>query len=240
MADEPVPTPDDSPSYKVGVCVSSDLGDDIEWFRPYITDLHIRLWQEWWSEETQDVSVREVGVAEGFLLHVGNAMNDRVRIAEACDDHSAEALEYCAPVIKPKGNEWLPKVVAQFDGDLIDPDLLAFTKMEIKPEHRGQGVGLLALHRMIAMFGGGCGLTLIKPWPLQYTSKEFGEIAKDGKTSQGWTEQQRRRDFQNLQRYYSKLGFERIGKSHFFAFPGFRALPPRESVLQSSTASPKE
>lgn len=227
------PTDDDAPTYKISANTSTSVDDDADWYEPYITDLRIHIWQEWWSDEEQDVRTREVGTGEGFILHVGHAVNNGVSIAEACDDHSAEADEYRAAVITEK-NQWNRLAMKQFGDDLIGCDLLAFTKMEIKPEHRGRKLGQRAILRAIQMFSGGCGLILIKPWPLQYTSKEFSKIAKEGKSSQGWTEQRRKQDFTRLRTYWGELGFERIGKSDFYGFPTFSPLPTVES-LQPAT-----
>jgi hypothetical protein len=39
----------------------------------------------------------------------------------------------------------------------------------IYPEFRGLGTAESAIHRMIDIFGPGCGLVACKPWPLQFT-----------------------------------------------------------------------
>lgn len=121
--------------------------------------------------------------------------------------------------------------------DLFHDDVLAIAKMEIRPEHRGQRVGLLTLLRLMQMFSSGFALTLIKPWPLQYTATEFEEIAKTGKTSQGWTDRKRGKDFHKLRSYYGKLGFKQIGNTDFFGFPSFRPLPSVKAVMRRARRS---
>jgi hypothetical protein len=135
MAD-PAPGNDDCLTYKISVSVSAELDDDesADSFVPYVTNLHIQIRQDWWSDEQQDVVSRSVGDGEGLLLHVANAMNDGADIAEVCDDHSAEAYEYCSAVLSMDSG-WREDVNKQFGGELLDNDVLALTKLEIKPEH---------------------------------------------------------------------------------------------------------
>jgi hypothetical protein len=222
---------EDSSSYQISVNIAADLDEDGEWYEPYITDLHLCIWQQSWSDELQDIESRQVGKGEGFVLHIGNAMDTGMDMAEACDAHGAEADEYYSAVLDPE-MEWREAVTKQFGGGLIETDVLAFTKLVIEPAYRGKHLGLLALLRTMQIFNAGCGLTLIKPWPLQYTSKEFEELEKHGKTSQGWTDRQRKQEFTKLRRYWSRLGFERIGSTDFYAFPHYRPLISIRSLLR--------
>jgi hypothetical protein len=106
-------------SYKVRVSVQGSLDHDSDWFEPYITELRISIDQELWSETDQEVTHREVGRGEGFILHLGLAVNDRVSILEAADAHSAEAEEYCSAVITP-GNDWQAVVNRHFGGEVLE------------------------------------------------------------------------------------------------------------------------
>jgi hypothetical protein len=229
---DPIPSKNDFATYNISVSVNAELNENADWFEPYITSLDIFISQQW-SDDQQRIISREAGKGEAIILHVGNAMNDGEEIAEACDAHSAEAHEYRSAVLAVN-NEWRDDVDKQFGGELFEHDVLAFTKLEIKQEHRGQKLGLLSLLRTMNIFSGGCGLTLIKPWPLQYTSKEFDEIEATGRTSQGWTARKRDLEFAKLRSYWSQLGFERIEATDFYAFPHFKPLPSIQAILSKN------
>jgi hypothetical protein len=228
------------PSYHIVATLNGILDDDLDMYEPYITPLHVDITEHSWDEVKQEDRDQKIGTLEGYIFHVGLATNEGMDITEAADSVSSGALEYCDAVIQPGKNAWRKSIERQFDYQLFDTDVLALTTMKINPECRGKKIGLLAIVRTMQLFGAGCGLTLIKPWPLQYTPKEFEQIAKEGKTEQGWTDQKRKEDFEKLRMYWGSLGFERLGKTHFYGFPGCRPIPALCAVAAGTSKGPPQ
>jgi hypothetical protein len=223
MAAEPTPADDEITGYRISISTSAALDND-DSSEPYLLEYHVQIWQEWVTDG-MDVESRLAGTAEGFLIRVSNAINDRICIIDEADGISHDAYEYAITVIKPGTNEWRRSVERQFP-DVFDHDLLTIMKMEIKPEHRGQQVGLLTMLRIMQMMSGGCGLVVIKPWPLQY----MGEL------SETFTEKDKKVAFQKLRAYWGRLGFERIGKTDFYGFPQSHPLPTLKSIVEADSA----
>lgn len=221
----PAPAPDDYSSYRLLLDMDADLDDEAEWFREYITDIRGAIVQQWCSDDHEDVLQRVVGTIEGWRFEIGRAMQDGQCIVEAADDHSADAYNYCLQLFEPGNLEYRDQVQALFPDDALECDALAIHEMQIEPEHRGRGLGLRAMLRTLQAFGGGCGVALIKPWPLQYTGREFDEICRLGKTAGGRSAADRRRDFSRLRRYWSRLGFVRIPDADYYVRPFFVPWP---------------
>jgi GNAT superfamily N-acetyltransferase len=58
------------------------------------------------------------------------------------------------------------------DHEIWGFNLLILDRIEILPEYRGHGIGLLTLISLIQRFGEGAGVVGMKPFPLQFEPKE--------------------------------------------------------------------
>jgi hypothetical protein len=163
MAKELAPKPTDDPAYKITAITTGYIDDPELPGEPYITQLNVNITQEWYDEESDDGVEREVGSVEGFIYHVGLAINDRRCIVEVAEGLGEEVPEFCSAVIERGANNWRKSIERQFNYRLLNPDLLAITRVKIEEGHRGRRLGLLATLRVMQMFGGNCGLTIIRP-----------------------------------------------------------------------------
>lgn len=123
----PKPAPDDAPSYQLHFAMSSAPGDEGDWFEQYVQSFRFYVSQDSWSDQHGDVLNRVAGKGEGFDLRSGLALNKGVLIADAADDRSPEAYEYCTAAIQRKSNEWGRAVQNQFPRGL-NYDLLTITR----------------------------------------------------------------------------------------------------------------
>jgi hypothetical protein len=134
MAKELAPEPTDDPAYKITAITTGYLDDPELPGEPYITQLHVSVTQEWYDEEIDDGVERDVGSVEGFIYHVGLAVNDRRCIVEVADELGEEVPKFCSAVIERGTNNWRKSIERQFNYALCNPDVLAITAVKIKKE----------------------------------------------------------------------------------------------------------
>jgi hypothetical protein len=111
-------------------------------------------------------------------------------------------------------------------GDLIVPHA-----MSIVAEHRGSGIGLLAVWRFLDYFGGSAALAVVKPYPLNHNSSDkppdeafrqmYGQFAGVSKKS----------GVKALTRHWSKLGFRRLRDSEYLFLDMRNARPSLEDLI---------
>jgi GNAT superfamily N-acetyltransferase len=177
------------------------------------------------------VATRDAGSHHEVVLGEGLATRVRVGHAIYASEDLHEVFD-CDQGLLNAGNvlfeasfqNYKPAVLNQFPDNYPDADLLLVRSISLRPEYRGQKIGLAAMHRMLLDLAGDCGLVMLKPYPLG-----------SGKVMPG-------RD--KLRRYWARLGFKRLAGSAFWAVSGNSPLPSESelglptSVLVS--ASPKE
>ena len=118
-------------------------------------------------------------------------------------------------------------------------DILLLHRLTLDPLVRGQRLGLAVMHQAVRDWSSGCSLVLMKPFPLQFEA--------DAKNSPTWHQleldrfpSQQRLAFGKLVKYYRPLGFERLGRSEFFALCTYNRMVSREALrLPESFTMPK-
>ena len=178
-----------------------------------------------------DTDSREVGTLKALRFQMADAMESGVLIYDCCDEHSSEAVEYAAAVLQQDANEF-HKVVEETCGDFgFGCDVLAIVEMKLDSAHRGKRIGLAAMLETMRLMGGSCALTIIKPWPLQYTAQESEAIRQNGKTKLKGSTNDREKECAVLRQYWSQLGFARLPKSDFYVFSHAWKMPTSSEVL---------
>jgi len=157
-----------------------------------------------------DIHIKIIGVGAAKPrdeVVLGEGLATKVRVAHADDDEeslffvfdsTADILAAGAALYDASFTDYRPAVIKQFPGHFSGEDLLLVRRLTLLPEYRKQKIGLAVLHRILLDLSDGCGLTVIKPYPLG-----------QGKVNPG-------RD--KLRRYWERLGFKRLAKSAFWAF----------------------
>jgi hypothetical protein len=160
----------------------------------------------------EDDSEQMAGYVSASLLQFGNALEHGVGADRIGDGTSGEIGEYWEMLFDLETGRWKDELQVEFEID--QTDLLILDCIELQQRLRGLGIGLLAVDRVIELFGAGCGLVACKPWPLQFTPafttnpqklEQLRAPATDLDTS-----------VRKLRTYWSKAGFWPVGNSGIY------------------------
>lgn len=176
----------------------------------------------------------EAGKISAFLLQAGRAFNDDESMFDAFDNHSVQLAEVAALVFDPD-----EEGIRESLRDGTDSDVLFLASVTILPEHRGRRLGQLAVQRTIDMFGKGCGIAVLRPFPMQQNrsmSKERRtKLALDG------FDRNAKRATKRLADYWSELGFRAIGGEIIHPQSAFNPAPepinPKEWYVRDLEAA---
>lgn len=123
-------------------------------------------------------------------------MNDKYRYsATEILDSRSETAPYCN--LLDGKDRWIEALQEYFD--IYSSDLLVLDRIEVQPEHRGQGYDLPATCGLIDAFGPDCGLVAMKPFPLQSENKVNEGNLAEFKAAQ-----------KKLGQYWSRVGFQPV------------------------------
>lgn len=117
-------------------------------------------------------------------------------------------------------------------------NLLILDRLELLPEFRGRGLGLLILRRLIERFSAGTGVVAMKPFPLQF------EVARHDGPGE-WSKalaletysKDKRATMAKLQRYYAKLGFKKVAGTDLMIRATEDPLPKLEALIPKATVN---
>lgn len=130
-------------------------------------------------------------------------------------DGLAATMVYYEPLFGGPDNGPKKSVLKVMGEAFSSQNVLILDRLEILPEYRGKGVGLVVLRRLIERFEAGAGMVCMKPYPLQFEAG-YRDRARDRASE--WDLQMRLSDFSEnkksstatLQSHYAKLGFKRV------------------------------
>jgi hypothetical protein len=167
-----------------------------------------------------------VGNLHGYCVRSERLAETGGDLFDICDAHYPQLCDVASLVSNSNKRAWRDELDLEKPFDLIIP-----WTVTLLPEHRGKGVGLLALWRFIDYFGGGATIAVLKPFPLNhqehesdddYEKMQYGQFAKvslkDGQAK--------------LAAHWGKLGFKRIPDSDFFYFDMRCARPSLEDLIK--------
>jgi len=150
-----------------------------------------------------------------YRVQLGNATNDRISRLDVFDERQ-ETMDVGEALFDPSFDEFKPSVQKMFPDAGEWNDILIINRLELFPFARGCGIGAAVIHQAMQDFGGGCSIVILKAFPLQ--------IELNAETKPYWKElqleafpQNERQATEKLKAYYSRLGFEQIGKTPYFA-----------------------
>ena len=167
------------------------------------------------SEKANARFETEIGVFRAFLIQTQSARREGFDAPAVLNAKSFATSEYTQLF---QNGEWRKRVKKKFDPH--STDLLILDRMELKPEYRGYGFGLLAVRCIIKMFGSRCGLVACKPYPLQFEgSNRWEPPAQISRPADGFREARKK-----LRRYWTRVGFKRVAGTMLYALDPQRAL----------------
>lgn len=183
---------------------------------------------------TDDDNEIELGAFSAMVVDVQSAIVEHESVFDVFDSHST-SITYFQELYDHGSGDFKPRVLKVAYGDnyyLWNPNLLILDRLIVYPEHRGHGVGLLALRALIQRLRVGVGLIAMKPFPLQYEAKFLDESDADERKRLGLE------DFKlpqpkataKLKKYYGRLGFKTVPRTEYMVRSVELPLPPEASL----------
>ena len=118
--------------------------------------------------------------------------------------------------------------------EVWNPNFLVLDRVEILPQYRGRGVGLLAILSLIERFAAGAGVVGMKPFPLQFEpAPPSGYAAWQKRLQLAKLSRNQRHATKKLQTHYARLGFVPLSRTPFMFRSESWRLPTAEELIGS-------
>ncbi|SEF19487.1 hypothetical protein ABL840_05125 [Variovorax sp. NFACC27] len=183
-----------------------------------------------------DDAATAIGRFSVIVIDVESAVNEREDMFDVFDC-SSRTVDYFS--LYTDDMEFVPKVTKVLKGgERWAPNMLVLDRLEIFPKYRRNRYGLHVLRWLQFHFGIGCGIVVMKPFPLQFESgmkTERGQ--KDfAKLRLGEFTDNKAAALRKLRTYYGQAGFVRVqGTEYMVADPFFVA----QSLGRVDKSSPR-
>jgi hypothetical protein len=173
---------------------------------------------------------RRVGKVLAYRINSELAANCGEPLFDVCDAHSASLHEIHTLLYEHDEYELKPAIMDQFgDGGL---DALVLDYVVLNPRWRGLRLGLLAARKLIDLAGGGCGLVVSYVAPLRPDAHQKLGVPASW-LPQHETPDECKEAARKLRRYYRQMGFERIGRTPYYALSMTLRVPTLAELLRS-------
>ena len=173
-------------------------------------------------------AVTKVGKVMALRVHAALAHNMGESLFDVCDAHSGELHHLHTALYEPDAYHFRDDLMARFDA--AEPDLLVLDYVVLAPKWRKLRLGLLAVRRTVDLLGGGCGLAVSYIAPLRRDAATYIGVPKR------WlpfhrTKNERRAATVRVRRYFRRMGFERLGRTPYYALPLNQVVPTAKELL---------
>lgn len=178
-------------------------------------------------------AVTRVGRVTAVRVHAGLALNVGVSLFDVCDCHSRELHELHALLYEPDAYHFRDPLIRRFEA--VEADLLVLDYVVLSPRWRGLKLGLLAVRALVDVIGGGCGLVVSHVAPLRHAAHQrVGVPAR-------WLPRHRTREARwqavvKLRGHFRRMGFERLGRTQYYALPMNLRTPTAGELLGPGAA----
>jgi GNAT superfamily N-acetyltransferase len=150
-------------------------------------------------------------------------------------DHDASLFEYFEDLFDPKDELFKMRVEkAVNDSCLLSRNLLIIDDLVVYPEHRGQGVGLVALRALMERLGIGASVVAIKAIPSQFNDGCRDDVAARTRLGLDRFGMSQSKATSKLREHFSRLGFTRLRGNDIMVRSLEVPLPPVESLLTTA------
>jgi hypothetical protein len=183
------------------------------------------------DDETGEVS--KVGRVKVQRVHAGLAHNAGESLFDVCDAHSHELHVLHTLLYEPEGYNFQDGIQARFD--TFETDLLVLDYIVLAPKWRKLRLGLLAARQLTDMLGGGCGLVVSWIAPLRHESADYVRVPESW-LPRHETREQRKEALVKLRRYFRRMGFERLGRTPYYALSPSQVNPTAAELLGGEPA----
>ncbi|MBN9521980.1 hypothetical protein J0H58_26275 [bacterium] len=169
-----------------------------------------------------------VGKLTALRVHAGLAENAGEPLVDVCDSYSQELEALHALLYEPHGYSFREPLVRRFEA--METDLLVLDYVVLNPRWRKLKLGLLAVRKFVDLVGGGCGLAVSLIAPLRRDAARLLGVPRSWLPSHG-SEADRQAATVRLRGYFRRMGFERLGRSWYYALPLNRIVPGATELL---------
>lgn len=153
--------------------------------------------------------LNDIGQIKANKLLLSQAFNDGWGILDVCD-MDRETLEMGEVLFDFEQNAFVTPIDKYYN-DLWDTNVLILSRVEIYPEYRGMGIGKHLIKDLYNNFIQGCGLFVLKCFPLQAEAGLYDRHKEQAiKMKYDNFEKDQKKAFKKLQSYYKSLGFVNI------------------------------
>ena len=180
----------------------------------------------------RDDRVFRVGKLHAYRIHADRAANDGVSVSEVCDAHSAELHALYATLFDTAEDFYHEEIQQRFT--VVETDCLLINYVVLHPKWRGLRLGLVAIRKAVDLLGGGCGLTVCAPAPVNPTSVDMEGIPAAW-LPQLRTPEERQEARRKLRGYVKRMGFRRIGRSAYYGLSMTHVTPSVEDLLKPAS-----
>jgi GNAT superfamily N-acetyltransferase len=109
--------------------------------------------------------IEEIGEIELWYIDGSRALDNGLDIIDLCDSFGQEEYEYASAIYS--GN----MIESSLIEEPMSNDVLLLQSLVLYPEYRGKRYGLQITRKIIETIGYHCGAVLLKPAPLQFSSR---------------------------------------------------------------------
>lgn len=173
-------------------------------------------------------AVSKVGKVTAVRVHAGLAQNVGMPLFDVCDGYSQELADLHALLYEPGGYSFRDPVMLRFEA--MEPDLLVLDYVVLSPRWRKLKLGLLAVRKFVDLVGGGCGLAVSYVAPLRRDAARMLGVPGSW-LPRHETPADRRAATVRLRRYFRGMGFERLGRTRYYALPMNLIVPGASELL---------
>jgi hypothetical protein len=169
-----------------------------------------------------------VGKLTAVRVHAGLAQDAGQRLYDVCDSYSYELAHLYGLLYEPDGYSFREPLMLRFEA--VESDLLVLDYVVLNPKWRKLKLGLLAVRRFVDLVGGGCGLAVSFIAPLRHDAAPLLRVPKawlprrEGKNA-------RKAATVRLRGYFRGMGFERLGRTWYYALPLNLMVPGATELL---------
>jgi GNAT superfamily N-acetyltransferase len=157
-----------------------------------------------------DDEEQKIGTISIYMVERGRAQDEGESLFEIMDCLNADSCDCFENLFDSETEELKPEVTHLCSEDRqFQHDLMLIERLELIPEHRGQGIGKSVALRIIQKFGTNCGVIACKPFPLQFT----GLSARDKQPTGKSVAQKKVREF------WQGVGFVRLPGTEYYVWP---------------------
>jgi GNAT superfamily N-acetyltransferase len=181
------------------------------------------------SDEVGEVS-ENIGTFSATVVNAEASVLERHSLSYLFD-HDASIYEYFESLFDPEEEVFNVSVEKAVDGFcILSRNLLIIDSLVVNPEHRGHGVGLVALRALMERLGIGVDIVAMRVAPRQYDSRWRYDLPTRSCLGLDRFDLNQSKATSKLKKHFSRLGFKRLPGNDIMVRSLELPLPPIDSL----------